>query len=209
MIISISCVLIASVGLTIGYQLRNRHKNKSLLKVSNANNIRRVQTDYPSYKSIEEAYNTSDIVIKGKALESEVKEITITKDGQLKYPYLVTKMKVSKLLKGNIEEDSIVFVKQLVDTENVKISRSSNEELLGDSGQYYLFLESYGVDSSVMPYSIINPGQGNFKILEDRIIAIDKSMTVNSDDTNKKYLDGMATIGFETEINNIKLKKSK
>lgn len=209
MIISISCVLIALVGLTISNELRHHQKDKPILEVDNTNNIRRVQADYPSYKSIEEAYNTSDIVIKGKALESEVREITITKDGQLKYPYLVTKVKVSKALKGNIEEDSIVFVKQLVETENVKKSRNSNEELLGNSGQYYLFLESYEVDSSVMPCSIINPGQGNFKISEGRIIAIDKSMTVNNNDTNKKYLDGMDTIGFEAEINNIKLKKDK
>lgn len=206
-IIFMSCALIAATGLTLGKGLGGKENGQAVLKSESVKVKRVFHADYESYPSLEKAYDSSLVLIKGKVLDSEEKEVVVSKDGQYKYNYVVSKVKVSKVLKGNEVEDSIIFVKQLADSQTMDVEGISKKDYLEKSGEYYLFMRSFGVESSVMPYSLINPHQGKLKVSYGNIIATDKYMTVSDNEVTKKRLDGMKLADFEEEMSKIKLRK--
>lgn len=152
-------------------------KKKRIIGGSDSGSITKIiSINYPTYESLEEVIKESKMAIKGEIVDKFVKEIQVGAYGNgeaISYLYTVSKVKVIKSLKGDLEEGDIVYVKQLGDGLRVIANNFDSEDYFKVGDQYYMFLDSSEKDSETMPYSCLNPQQGALKIENDKIIGID------------------------------------
>ncbi|WP_139902385.1 hypothetical protein [Clostridium thermarum] len=156
----------AVVGASVyaGIKLLKKKKAQKVAKVVSETKI--ISLDFPQYETLKDLYDNSEIVIRGQILDTGIKEIHMGdhEDGEpIEYLYTVSRIKVLKVIKGNIQEGDIIFVKQLGDGKKVIANGFDEDRYFKPQEEYYLFLETFGKDSVSMPYSCVNPKQACFK----------------------------------------------
>lgn len=181
---------------------RKLYKKRRLQKEAIvANETKIISMDYISFSTLEELLNGAKIVIRGQILETEVREVEIgtPSDGDsMTFLYTVSKVKVLKGIKGKVQEGDIIYVKQLGDGKRVIANGFDEEKYFKKDEEYYLFMESFDKDSSLMPYSCLNLNQGSIKV-EGGIIK-QREITVSVGDMKKGYGEGYTIAELENEI---------
>lgn len=146
--------------------------------------------DYPYYDTADAMTNKADYVFEGKILESNVYKIIISSDTNSsvdfihlllegdklaanEYVYTVYDMKVFASYKGDLTINTIVRIKLLggkvgadVYTDLSSVSFNTGEKVL-------LFAVSF--NNNLMPWSLINPEQGYYQIINNIYIKHDNN----------------------------------
>lgn len=146
-----------------------------------------MSTDFAMYSNMDDMTKASDLIIKGKVLNSEVREIddlikSNTNDEQLNPDndseetsinvYTVYTIKVSKCLKGDAKLGSTIEVKVLGGELNGKTVINEDDIKFTNNENYIFFLETYENN----PAELLNPiqasfdddGNGNFSELNEQ-----------------------------------------
>lgn len=142
----------------------------------NLSRVRYVQPDYAIYNNEISLVNAATDIIVGEVIGTKSEKIKIAFTEGRKYEkdedktvYTISEVKVIRTLKGDINKGDIIRVKQLGDGKRI-IDRTVVE-----NGGYYVrgdkkifFLQSFREFS--VPYSVVNPIQGQIAIDNDIII---------------------------------------
>ncbi|WP_163194616.1 hypothetical protein [Clostridium thermarum] len=160
-----AATVVVGASVYAGIKLLKKKKAQKVAKVVSETKI--ISLDFPRYETLKDLYNNSEIVIRGQILDTGIKEIHVGdhEDGEpIEYLYTVSRIKILKVIKGNIQEGDIIFVKQLGDGKKVIANGFDEDRYFKPQEEYYLFLETFGKDSVSMPYSCVNLKQASFKV---------------------------------------------
>ncbi|NLZ47744.1 MAG: hypothetical protein GX895_02970 [Clostridiales bacterium] len=185
------------VGASLIIYKKLSKKKKTIDKLDSGTITKVISMNYPTYESLEEVVKESKIAIKGEIVDKFVKEIQVGAYGNgeaISHLYTVSKVKVLKSLKGSLNEEEMVYVKQLGDGSRVIANNFDSEDYFKIGEQYYMFLDSNEKDSEVMPYSCLNPQQGALKIEDNKIIGIDIHTL------KRKFYNEVSAEEFEEEV---------
>ncbi len=167
-----------------------------------------IHADYPFYEDEQSLFNRADIIITGEVVKvNKADKININgdkvkkgTDEEDKIKYTVSEVKVIEVIKGDVKTGDIVKVKQLGDKEGI-----ADAELIKYDGyltknmQYVLFLKGYSDINSEIPYSTLNPIQGQLDIVNDK---------VKVNELNKLFKSDILLGEFVSELKN-KIKNDK
>ena len=145
-----------------------------ILSVFFASGSRVLKVEYPYYPEVKDLTVEADVILVGKVIDAqEVRKINVDKNQQTgnqkgTVPYTMSKIEVTTVIKGNVNEGDVIEVKQLGDYKKMP------EATLAEMDGYFktgdselLFLESYDDGT---PYSTLNPAQGAVQVLEDQTL---------------------------------------
>lgn len=154
-----------------------------------------IQADYPFYDNEKELFNHADNIIFGeivKVYNPEKIDINMDKTKQAneedKVLYTVSDVKVLDVIKGIVKVGDIVKVKQLGDEHG-----NADSELFKHGGyfkkgsQYILFLKGY-TDSEI-PYSTLNPIQGQIEMIEDKTKVNELNKLFQNNKTKDEFIN--------------------
>jgi hypothetical protein len=111
--------------------------------------------DYPNHDTRESLVASADAVVIGEVLRTEVRDINVslevdrTRNPQMA-PYLVSTVRVDRVIKGALSSGDVIEVKELFEGDG-SAARLKTSGLRGA-----LFLQSYAYD---IPYSLVNPAE--------------------------------------------------
>jgi hypothetical protein len=199
--VGLATATVVGASVYAGIKLIKRWQAKKTMTLISETKI--ISLEFPSFETLKALYNESKIVVRGKILNTEVREIQVGKheDGEpIEYLYTVSKVIVSKAIKGSAKEGDIIFVKQLGDGQKVIASGFEEDMYFKPQEEYYLFLSTFGRDSSSMPYSCVNPKQGCFKVNSGIISSEHINVTIGTADIVKIRKEGMTVAEFEREL---------
>jgi len=158
--ISVLCII--AVSFVIGIYLKQNH-------------IQYLQPDYAVYDNETGLVDVSTDIIVGEIIDSKVENIKVAFTEGRKYEndedkmiYLVSDIKVTDVIKGDIKKDDIIRIKQLGDGEKI-----IDQTIMENNGYYkkgnkkVFFLKSF--KEFGVPYSVINPIQGQIDIENDKV----------------------------------------
>ena len=146
--------------------------------------------DYPYYPDIESITDAADVIIVGEVVSArDVQNLMVdktpNKPDKETTPYTISKVKVTKAIKGNMNVGDIIAIKQLGDYKNKpEATLYEMDGYLSKDTEQLMFLCEY--DDS--PYSPVNPAQG--------IIEVRNGTTLHS--TNKYSLFGYTATSDRT-----------
>ena len=145
-----------------------------ILSVFFVSGSRVLKVEYPYYPEVKDLTVEADVILVGKVIDAqEVRKINVDKNQQTgnqkgTVPYTMSKIEVTTVIKGNVDEGDVIEVKQLGDYKKMP------EATLAEMDGYFktgdselLFLESYDDGT---PYSTLNPAQGAVQVLEDQTL---------------------------------------
>ncbi len=117
--------------------------------------------DFPYYDTVAEVTGAADIIITGKVVAVETRDINMNAGPDRETnPYLekcvVSSIEVKRIIKGDVKKGDIVQVKQMVALVDQQESRAKAKNGVGI---FFLKTYPYGI-----PSSLINPEQGMLAI---------------------------------------------
>lgn len=128
-----------------------------------------IECDYPNYNSLNEMINTSNLIVDGLVVNDNGISIMDTGAGELKYR--IFDFKVSKCIKGNVEQGDTIPIKILDITDNT-------DNMLENNSEYICFLKTY--DDGI-PASLINIDQASLLVTgNDLILSEEEKFIVNN-----------------------------
>lgn len=146
--------------------------------------IQTVSGMYKSYSSIDELVDYSDLVIEGKVLNSRVEILDISMEPEdptpenspgerVKAEYIntVSKVEVSKVYKGDVEEKQIIEVKQMGGETEYAILISEQSTYLEEGENVVLFLKTYNNS----PATLLNPTQAQYIIDDNKVVKLEEN----------------------------------
>lgn len=120
------------------------------------------EADYPYYSNFESLLKESDIVVIGTISEVEKsKEIMVGSKNKTKNKYNVSTLLVDEVIKGDVEIDDSIDIKELSSEKTTK-----SIGYLSKNGTYLVFLEYYNEE---VPCSLLNPFQGKIEIKNKKL----------------------------------------
>lgn len=132
--------------------------------------------DYPYYPDVESITNAADVIIVGEVVTARnVKKLMVdktpNKTDKKAMPYTLSTVKVTDVIKGDVNIGDVITIKQLGDYRNKPEATLHEMDgyLMKDTEQL-MFLCEY--DSS--PYSPVNPAQGMVEVKEGVLYANNK-----------------------------------
>lgn len=142
----------------------------------NQGQVRYVQPDYAVYNTESSIINAATDIIVGEVISTKSEKIKIAFTEGRKYEkdedkmvYTISEVKVIRTLKGDIKTGDIIQVKQLGDGKRII------DQTVVENGGYYVkgdkkifFLKSF--KEFGVPYSVVNPIQGQIAFVNDIII---------------------------------------
>jgi len=192
----------------------NNYKNHKNIEAMSNKEIVKIHGDFEIYDNMEQLTKESNIIFEGKILNNHLEKINIsTTSDKFEQLYTVYDVEILKGIKGNHKKGEIIKVKQIGDGKTVILNGLDQSNYFQNSESVVLFLNEFGVDSKVMPYSIINPLQGSLKVRNNLI----ESHKLNSifhpiqqnnetktiESVNTKFKDNMHIDDFVTELTKI------
>ncbi|NLJ30433.1 MAG: hypothetical protein GX424_02325 [Clostridiales bacterium] len=125
--------------------------------------------DYPYYPDVASITDAADVVIIGKVVTAnDVKELMIDKTpnkaDKETTPYTLSTVKVTRVVKGNVQVGDMITIKQLGDYQSKpEAALYAMDGYLKKDSVGLMFLCKY--DDS--PYSAVNPAQGIVQVIND------------------------------------------
>lgn len=148
-------------GQSTGSQYRNSQSNSPIV----------ICTDYQWYNGIEELFESADLVVQGKAVQSKDVKLNVGVNTKDSMPYIVSTFNIEKTFKGDSKTNTIE-VKQLGGKIKDETYWVQDAEYLKEDRTYILFLKTY--DDS--PASLLNPVQGMYHVADnENIISREKN----------------------------------
>ena len=145
--------------------------------ITNVNN--NYKADYPYYSNVDSIIEQSDVIVLGRVNKiHKPKKININIDQNKKgyiekeddYSiYTITDIEVLEVLKGDLQIGDIIKVKQLGDENGRSEETLKKLGYFKDKEEHILFLSKYDDLLPEMPYSTLNPIQGNIKVEKEKI----------------------------------------
>lgn len=130
-----------------------------------------VHGDYEYYETIDEITNESDIMIYGKVINvDDPIELNVNSENEELDVYTVSSLEVVEVIKGDVSVGDKIKVKQYGGVYNNVNYILENVEYLQPSQEGVFFLQTYEpLTNEEMPYSLLNPEQGYFTFVDDKI----------------------------------------
>ncbi len=128
------------------------------------------QGDYPYYPDVANITDAADVIIVGKVITAkDVKQLMIdktpNKDNKETVPYTISTVKVTQVVKGNVQVGDIITIKQLGDYQTKpEATLYEMDGYLKKDNVGLMFLCEYE-DST---YSAVNPAQGVVQVINDK-----------------------------------------
>ncbi len=142
--------------------------------------------DYPMYDK-NSIFNESDVIVIGKVekikgtieywpeiqldekLSEEEKQKILNEINRKPLIFTVSTIRVDKVLKGNLQEGELIEIKQLGEKTNDSEVISDDVEFFKEGSNKVFFLEDYRNDLNDMPFSPVNPIQGDIEIVDGKL----------------------------------------
>lgn len=136
-------------------------------------------SDYEYFNDDKSLISNSDVIISGIILKvNKAEKININTDSIVRsknneqdlQTYTVSEVKVSEVLKGDVKIGDTLKIKQLGDKDGiVEDSIIKNGGYFKNNSEHIFFLKSYKNIVSGMPYSVLNPSQGDVELVNNSI----------------------------------------
>lgn len=149
-----------------------------LLVACNQSTYREYHADYPYYQTFEDMTKKADSIFEGEVLSSAVYAINPSKsDDFMKllhdnekpenddFVYTVYEIKVLTVYKGTLELNATIRIKVLGGNVGNDVY-TDLKDVSFEHGYEFLFLTA-SFSNEFMPWSLINPEQGYYQIIED------------------------------------------
>jgi len=162
-------VMFASLAITIAIVALQKSQSKA------EESVVYYHADYLFHDTQDSLMETSNVIISGEIIDSDVNEIDISikntsTDPQLNpgstqeetvMVYTVSKVRITQVFKGDVKKGDVIEVKQMGGVLDKTEYRNEGTAYLKKSAQYLLFL--MGFDDPDMPYSLLNPVQAQYQ----------------------------------------------
>ena len=142
--------------------------------------------DYPMYDK-NTIFSESDVIVIGKvekikgtmeylpeirldeSLSEEEKQKILNEINRKPLIFTVSMIRVDKVLKGNLQEGDLIEIKQLGEKTKDSEAISYEVEFFKEGNNKVFFLEDYRNDLDDMPFSPVNPIQGDIEIVDGKL----------------------------------------
>lgn len=166
--------------------------------------------DYPMYDK-NSIFNESDVIVIGKVekikgtmeylpeiqldetLSQEEKQKILNEINRKPLIFTVSTIRVDKVLKGNLQEGEVIEIKQLGGKTNGSEVISDDEDFFKEGSNKVFFLEDYRNDLKDMPFSPVNPIQGDIEIVDGKL---KNKVQIKNNEEIKIVEDGIYTKEF-------------
>ena len=131
-----------------------------------------IEGDYPYYPDVQSITDAADVIIVGEVVTSKYTEnlmvdMTPDKESKEETPYTISTVKVTEVLKGNINVGDTITIKQLGNYINQpEATLYEIDGYLKTAQNELMFLAEY--ENS--PYSAVNPAQGMVEVIDGNIL---------------------------------------
>ncbi len=133
--------------------------------------------DYPYYSDTSELAKEADVIVVGDVTKvNKAEKININADAEKRelnkeedlVTYTVSDVKITEVIKGDVKVGDTIRIKQLGDKNNmVDTATVDNGGYLKKDSDHVFFLKSYIDINPDMPYSLLNPAQGQIEFSEN------------------------------------------
>lgn len=153
--------------------------------------------DYPYYPDVKSITDAADVIIVGEIVEAKnvqyiMVDKTLNKTDKEKTPYTLSKIKITEVLKGNVNIGDVITIKQLGDYKSKpEETLYKTDGYLSKNTMHLMFLRQY--DTS--PYSSVNPEQGIIEIKDGQTLySANKYSLFGYNDGSSKNVDTLNSV---------------
>lgn len=164
--------------------------------VSQFSSKQMINGDYPYYPEVKDIVEASDVIIVGevvtdKNVQNFMVDKTPDKIEKDTTPYTVSTVKISSVIKGNVNVGDTITIKQLGDYKNMpEATLYEMDGYLKKNTEQLMFLCEY--DDS--PYSPVNPAQGIVEVRDGYLYSNNRYSLFGYSESSQKSTDEIENV---------------